>query len=109
MNIFSGKYSARLFWITLPLAKFLLLFSWDVAFYASFLVYLITGGWRYARAVLFTIPRDVLYVYIFMIVYCLILGIVSLYFSNTYHVYEYFFTYISAFHIFMFLFTYVFF
>nr|CDS21856.1 long chain fatty acid transport protein 4 [Echinococcus granulosus] len=59
MKIFNGKRSAKLFWITLTIAKLLLLCEWNVALSTSAFVYLITGGWRYARAVILTLPRDI--------------------------------------------------
>uniref|UniRef100_A0A5K3EPR7 Long-chain-fatty-acid--CoA ligase n=1 Tax=Mesocestoides corti TaxID=53468 RepID=A0A5K3EPR7_MESCO len=60
MIIVSGKYSAKIFWITLFVTKFISSCTWDVSLFSSLFLYLVTGGWRYARAVLLTIPRDLL-------------------------------------------------
>nr|VZI24157.1 unnamed protein product [Spirometra erinaceieuropaei] len=59
MAAVSGKYSARLFWIVLVVAKFFFCYAWDLSFYLGSVVYLITGGWRFVRICLLTVRRDV--------------------------------------------------
>uniref|UniRef100_A0A0X3NLB8 Long-chain-fatty-acid--CoA ligase n=1 Tax=Schistocephalus solidus TaxID=70667 RepID=A0A0X3NLB8_SCHSO len=55
----TGKYSARLFWIVLVVAKFFFCYTWDLSFYLGSVVYLITGGWRFVRICLLTVRRDI--------------------------------------------------
>lgn len=69
MELFTGKCSAKYFWITLTVAKLILLWKWDMALLVGFSMYLISGGWRYARACIITLPRDIMALYILLRIY----------------------------------------
>ncbi|KAM7542957.1 hypothetical protein Aperf_G00000005115 [Anoplocephala perfoliata] len=60
MDFCTGKRSAKLFWVTLTVAKLVLLCKWNLALLLGAFMYLVSGGWRYVRSCILTLRRDVI-------------------------------------------------